>query len=464
MAWVFAGGNLWVSPLGDKWQRLPELERLLGPATGEVQADRIGPPAAWQRPDAKRLKAILGELSNLSLVEGDEALSSGKNTVRALVERARRRKSRPEAPFRFRPYGLGQVVAFGGEAFPGDVVCWRWLLETMAGRSSWSCRHGLSPDQPNVGFWDFLIPGVGQTPVAAFCTMISLFVVLIGPVNYFLLRRARRLHLLVLTIPAGAALVTLGLFAYALLSDGFATRVRVRSFTWIDQRQGQAACWARLSYYAGLSPGGGLIVPADVAWIPYLAESSRGGWRTAEKTVEWEQEQQHWSANWLPSRTPTQFLSVRSRPSLSGLSVAAAPGAEKIRVTNRLGTPIRELVVRVGDGYYHGSQIDGTDPVLLGRIDSAAVTDLLRPIFEQNEPVSPPGLTVTRRGWGRAARALPVSSIFPAGRGPACWKRACMGPTWWPWASSPAATWRSSIARPRSSWACAGRRRRPAFT
>ena len=83
--------------------------------------------------------------------------------------------------------------------------------------------HGLSLMQENRGFWRFLIPGVGMAPVNGFRVLITLFVVLIGPVNYVLLRRKRRLHLLLVMIPAGAALVTGSLFAYAMVNDRLAS-------------------------------------------------------------------------------------------------------------------------------------------------------------------------------------------------------------------------------------------------
>ena len=41
------------------------------------------------------------------------------------------------------------------------------------------------------------------------------FVFLIGPVNYFLLKRSRRLYLLLVTVPLGSALIIGSLFGFA---------------------------------------------------------------------------------------------------------------------------------------------------------------------------------------------------------------------------------------------------------
>ena len=80
---------------------------------------------------------------------------------------------------------------------------------------------------------------------------------------------------MVLTVPLAAAITTLALFAYAILADGFETRVRAHSFTTLDQRTGEAACWSRLSYYSGLAPGHGLI---DANGCDAVPNSACVGW------------------------------------------------------------------------------------------------------------------------------------------------------------------------------------------
>ena len=107
------------------------------------------------------------------------------------------------------------------------------------------------------------------------------------------------MHLLLFTVPGGAALVTLAFLGYMLAAEGLSTRIRRGSFTWIDQARGQAACWSRLSYYAGLSPSGGLSFPADVAVLPLAAEPTRMGAMGSTKTIDWD-DAQHWSAKLAP--------------------------------------------------------------------------------------------------------------------------------------------------------------------
>ena len=163
-------------------------------------------------------------------------------------------------------------------------------------------------------------------PVGSFLILITAFVIVIGPVNYFLLRRKRRLYLLLVTVPLGAALVTLTLFAYALISDGLGVRVRMRSFTEIDQRAGRSVSWSRQSYYAGLAPSGGLTFPETVAVFPieqYPAERQQGALGT--QWLVWG-EQQNLATGYISSRSAAQFLVVESGPSSRRLLVESGPG------------------------------------------------------------------------------------------------------------------------------------------
>ena len=218
----------------------------------------------------------------------------------------------------------------------------------------WERRHGMIPDGGNAEFAKLLVPGVGTAPVTEFEVLITLFVLLIGPVNYWLLKRFRRLQLLVLTVPVAAGAATMALFAYAIVSDGFGTTVRVRSFTTLDQRTGEAACWARLSYYAGMAPGKGLTMPNDVAAYPILPSWSNENSWIPDRALVWDADQAQLTRGWLTSRTPTQYLTLRARKTPSRLDVLAGGG--KMQVANRLGTQIHSLLLIDEAGKFFGGE------------------------------------------------------------------------------------------------------------
>ena len=191
-------------------------------------------------------------------------------------------------PFVWKDLQFGRVVALASDdPFAYPAAEWRWLVNTITpARWKWRFRHGLSLDLDNPSFDNFLIADVGLPPVRAYRVLISLFVILIGPVNYWYLRRHGRLHLLLFTVPAAALVATLALVGYAFIADGLESRCAARSLTFLDQRHHEATSWARLSYYTGLTPASGLVFPTDTA-VFSLEKFPRGTSPTAAACGNW---------------------------------------------------------------------------------------------------------------------------------------------------------------------------------
>lgn len=255
----------------------------------------------------------------------------------------------------------------------------------------WDMRHGMAPDTANVEFAKMLVPGVGLAPVTEFRVLITLFVLAIGPLNYWLLKRAKRLHLMVLTVPAAAMVATLALFTYAVLADGFDTRYRARSFTKLDQRSGEAVCWSWLSYYSGLAPGDGLVIPADVAIFPILPSwlSDTSG---ETRELVWAGDEARLKQGWLNSRTPTQYLTVRSRKSPIALEVFDS--GDKLRVKNRLGANLLTLVVISRDGKtYFGEDVVADGSRLLSPVARDEAIRRLSKVVTDHMPQAPDALS-----------------------------------------------------------------------
>ena len=82
------------------------------------------------------------------------------------------------------------------------------IQHDLAARWKWRLRQGLSLDNENPAFHNFLIADVGLPPIQTYRVLISLFVIVIGPLNYWFLRRHGRLHLLLFTVPAAALLAS----------------------------------------------------------------------------------------------------------------------------------------------------------------------------------------------------------------------------------------------------------------
>jgi hypothetical protein len=213
-------------------------------------------------------------------------------------------ESRP--PFASRQLMLGLICAFPDQ-LPRSPTAWSEFLSTIGEhRFSWVQRHGIAPEFGTEEFFKFMNPGIRGVPVYGFMVLITAFAVLIGPVNYFYLRRKRLLWLLLVTVPATALVTSVLLVGYSVAAHGFAIRSRIRSLTVLDQKSHSAVTVARLALFAGVAPARGMRFSPETAVYPVFPPTVEPG----AFTVDWT-ENQSLTSGWLLSRTRTQFLTIR---------------------------------------------------------------------------------------------------------------------------------------------------------
>lgn len=224
VAWTTAGGNLLVFGVGP-WQRMKDLESAVGLPPGQ-QPREDGPPAGWTPPSrgnwGQPMRGIGDDVLGPFDPIGDNRQPRPYETIgpdgRLIQAQSGLPQSKPQPksdsiartppkadPFATRPLEMGTLIAVvSDKPFDEGPAFWAWLFNDLSSaKALWYQRHGLSQHYDNPEFYRFLIPGVGRPPLNAFRVLITLFVVGIGPVNYFVLRRWRRLHLLIVTVPAG---------------------------------------------------------------------------------------------------------------------------------------------------------------------------------------------------------------------------------------------------------------------
>ena len=404
---IAAGGNLCVYAVGDQWERLAELEALidLGPQGSDSgDAANKNPIRDWKKPDAKAEGAGLSVGSAVPSRHEPRECSGGNKRY------AVRACSILSATY-------WDVVKWSRSAqrtcLPTRNSIWNRLLHAIGeNRWQWAARSGVVLTDPNelasnaANFWQFLIPGVGLTPVLQFQILISLFVIAIGPVNYLLLRRWQRLNLLPITVGVSATVVTLTLFAYAFVHDGLGVRVRARSFTELDQRRGEALCWSRLSYYAGLSPSRGLAFSGDMAVYPLRANMEQPRSRIREmpppRDMEWVAAEpnaadplpsQHFSSDWLPARVPTQFVAVRTRKTAARLNVTTSGSQGAVsKIENRLGSRIRWLVLTDAAGHtFEAENVNDDESAEVKEVESSGARSRIATRIMGNDLQYPAG-------------------------------------------------------------------------
>ena len=439
LRWVRSGGNLWVIDVGQDFSELSKLEKLLGPALDDDDDDEAAGEKVslsdWHflKTEGKgrpRLNDLVSMTMQVPIKE--DSLSTARTVEGFDLDLVDAPEQWPQL-FVACKYGMGTVVAWreanaikdsfaksssqpledqygeydgeygGGGGYGGmggeDASLWPKVTSHFNDSSiiqnlDWATRHGNDPAGGNPNFNHLLIPDVGAAPVFEFQMLISLFVIGIGPVNYWLLKRRNQLPMLLVTVPLAALVATVALFTYGFLADGIGVRVRVRSMTMLDQQAGEAASWARLSYYAGIAPSDGLQMPKDTVVYPILpSRSGRSvfGRRhvNQQRSLEWTNEQKL-TRGWLGSRTPTQYLAITARPTKKQLQFKT--DSEQLTVTNRLGTDVLALIVQGHDGQiYFVDSVDAEGTVTLSPSTYIKAASTLRKILTEHLPQLPAG-------------------------------------------------------------------------
>lgn len=290
-------------------------------------------------------------------------------------------------------YLLGRVYGFRDNPFPGTPYDWTWWASSMpVERTNWAARQGVLPRRANENFYNFLIPGVTSVPIYAFLVLMTLFTIVIGPLNYIFLRRRKKTYLLLLTIPAIAFLTSLTLFVYSTLAYGFDVTSRSRSLTVLDQRTNSAVSLSRISLFAGIAPSEGLKFSPDTAVYPMWAPLQFGQSQFESGRVVWG-EQQELKDGWLRSRTRTQFATVQHRTERGRLEIEAS-SESTLRISNGLEWDIAGLLwVDDSGNVYHGGALGAGNTGQLELVKKEDFRTKLQPfqdVLEKNENLETP--------------------------------------------------------------------------
>ncbi|MBD3674068.1 MAG: hypothetical protein HUJ26_11145 [Planctomycetaceae bacterium] len=280
----------------------------------------------------------------------------------------------------------GKLIAFYGNPFPGTRHEWGGLLKNLGDhRIRWTYRNGITSRSGHDEFLHFMVPGISGVPVVAFLLLITVFSVVIGPVNYFYLNRKKRLYLLIITIPVIALVTSLSLFSYSLVAHGFSTKSRIRSLVTVDQQAAESVIDTRVSFYSGLAPSEGLQFQADTAVFPIWPEQDDDG--LSSGLVDWTN-QQSLRTGWLKSRTRTQFKTVSVRDERGRLTLSP-PSGGSMDVANGFEYDLEQLLVRGTDGkLYYGTDIRADTKKTLKLASTEQISSVSN-VIRENQPALP---------------------------------------------------------------------------
>jgi hypothetical protein len=405
LGWVRTGGNLLVIDVksiaseSEKLNRLLELDRQAFEA-----GERWNSPNLGTRTPVQIIEAMEYPGGGYGVSASGGVVISGETPAATTVQNPEYEWANGAQAFQSRGYLLGSVTAFQENPFPGTPHEWAWLLKELGSEQfQWTTRHGVSPRHGNKEFLHFLIAGISGVPVVAFLVLITIFSIVIGPMNYFFLTKRKRLYLLVITIPAIALLTSVSLFGYSVVAHGFGTKSRIRSLTVVDQGSQTAVDCTRVSLYAGLAPSEGLQFSATTAVYPIWPDHDEQPFSSGN--VDWTN-QQSLEVGFLKSRTRTQFYNVTQRDERGRLQFGP-PVRGSLKVDNGFETGLEQLLVRGTDGkLYYGRNIAAGSSATLKEATREVYSEITK-VVRENQPGLPEKMSEyndSPRGFGYGFR------------------------------------------------------------
>jgi len=249
-----------------------------------------------------------------------------------------------------RPYYLGNIHLLNSsdirEKGLVDTVA---QLDAAIAIPNWALPAVRASDWADIADRGFRVPidGSGYIPTRAYLSILTVFVALIGPVNYIYLWRKRQQVLLVLTVPLISAAFILLLTGYGILSEGFDVRARAVTFTLLDQASKKATTRSSVSLFpGGVSRSGGVRFDPNAAIFPLGMD---GNGIRGEMAVDFTGEQR-FQSGLLQPRTPNNFEQIHFQPARQRLNFER--NGNDLNVVNGLGANIRRLYYREGGQVY----------------------------------------------------------------------------------------------------------------
>ncbi|MEX1025210.1 MAG: hypothetical protein WD226_09050 [Planctomycetota bacterium] len=279
-------------------------------------------------------------------------------------------------------YGLGLLATLDTEAT---------LLEDAASRAllTWALEKHPTPAPPQPLIADPNAAGAGpppddldrgpyisglqRVPYRTMLLGLALFALLIGPVNFLVLRRIQRPMLLTLTIPAIALVASLIILGTGFWTAGIDNRTAEYGYTVLDQRAHRASTVLLRSLWCGLSPSA--LRPGDGSALLPEQIWSEGGAALGYQLDE--DDGLVLTGDFLPVRRSEKQTLFADRTFRGRVLLEPSDGTW--RATNGLGVELDVFVFCDGDGRCHrleGTLADGATATLqpIERASSARST------------------------------------------------------------------------------------------
>jgi hypothetical protein len=174
-------------------------------------------------------------------------------------------------------------------------------------------------------------------PVRGLFILILVFVIVIGPLNLWVLTRLKRRMWMLWTVPAISFLTCLLVFGYMLIAEGWRGNRRTVALTVLDESTHRATTVGWVGYYTPMTPGDGLHFSSDTELSLMRGEELR-----ASCTVDWSRDQ-HLVSGWVPARVPAHFMFRKSEAARRERVVFERGNDGSASAANQLGADVKRL-------------------------------------------------------------------------------------------------------------------------
>ncbi len=205
-----------------------------------------------------------------------------------------------------------------------------------------------------------------DAPIGMLVLIMSIFVILVGPVNFVFLSKRKHTALMILTIPFISLLFCFLVFSYVAISSGFTLNGKIYGFTYLDQNERLAATCAHVSILAPNMTRRNLVFDANDNVCLYH--------RTTINVLDKPGMQIDSSA--IPVRTPLNYTVKRCETTNERIRIN--PITDGYEIVNGLSAPLLHFMYRDINGrLYYAENVPEGKRVPLARL---AKEDALPPL------------------------------------------------------------------------------------
>lgn len=185
-----------------------------------------------------------------------------------------------------------------------------------------------------------------EPPYRALTALLLVFALVVGPLNFWYVKRAKRPGLLLVTVPAIAIAFSVVIFVVGAIAQGLDVRATSASFALLDQRAHRATTGETRLLFAGLSAGDGWRFGPGAACLGRAPEGHQ--WNVQRQVRLHFGDGVVFGGDYLPVRTPIEQVFVVDRAARERVELERSGGV--VSVVNGLGTRIERLVLHDFDG------------------------------------------------------------------------------------------------------------------